>query len=103
MAAENLAIAMGLNVRPDGKPAPTLQADHWTRWLQPPTHTDDVDIELGTRQDGGRLTVLLASLGRCITARQGGWVQKRTSFLERHDSAESQAVIEDSHREQPYP
>ena len=84
MAAESLATAMGLTVRPDAKPVPTLQADHWTRWLQPPTHNDDVDVELGT-QVGGRITVLLASLGRCITGSQGGWVQKRTSFLERQD------------------
>ena len=84
VAAERLATAMGLTVRPDAKPVPTLQADHWTRWLQPPTHNDDVDVELGT-QDGGRITVLLASLGRCVTGSEGGWVQKRTSFLERQD------------------
>jgi hypothetical protein len=84
VAAERLATAMGLTVRPGAKPVPTLQADRWTRWLQPPTHNDNVDVELGT-QDGGRITVLLASLGRCVTGSRGGWVQKRTSFLERQD------------------
>jgi hypothetical protein len=39
VAAESLAQPMGLTVRLDAKPVPPLQADHWTRWLQPPIHT----------------------------------------------------------------
>ena len=89
VAAESMAKAMGLNVRPGGKPVPTLQADHWTRWLKPNTSDEDVDVELNKEQNEDRITVLLAALGRCTTIRPGGWVQKRTSFLERHSDTSS--------------